>query len=77
MKDDPKTLTHARHKLRRLENGSRIAQFMFLLIAYYFLLSGTEMEKYVLQSIANLFSLDFRMFSGTSGIAAATAKTTT
>uniref|UniRef100_A0A6G1SDH4 Fatty acyl-CoA reductase n=1 Tax=Aceria tosichella TaxID=561515 RepID=A0A6G1SDH4_9ACAR len=69
MKDDPNTVSSARHRLKRMNNLNTIARIMLMLIAYYFLLSGTSAEKYVIQSFSQLFSFDFMMFNERSGIA--------
>ena len=74
MKDDPSTVSGARHRLNRMNNLNKIAQIMLLLIAYYFLISGASMEKYVIQSFSRLFSLDSMMMSSErSGITTASA----
>jgi hypothetical protein len=51
---------------------STIAQMMFLLIAYYFLLSGTSLENYVIKSFSQLFSFSLMMFNEQSGITTTT-----
>lgn len=67
LKDDPNTLSNARHKWRRLKTSSRVAQLLLLMIVYYFLLSGTSVEQYLLQSIELLLPNGMQKYLGVSG----------
>lgn len=41
---------------------------MLLLFAYYFLMSGTALEGFIIQSFSQLFSLDLMMVGERPGI---------
>lgn len=51
LKDDPDQVVSARHKLTKMHWGSRIAQTLFLIFVYYFLMYGTALEQYSVELV--------------------------